>query len=543
MDDGQYPASFLADKMPTMYGWEMIKTISPAAGTLILVYFLSFLCLKGWFRRRARRQAAPTHIRGTRIVTPPELSGTIGNRNADCIILNCIYNNQRGAEKECQIPIPPEIQNQHFISVGRSRTGKTNLQNQILEQLRARNAKVVIYDRKGSYLRTFYDESSDAILNPVDARGAGWTLFNDVKDEPDIDTVAASIIPAENGGADPFWNNAAREMLSAILHCLAQRKTTTNKDLWQLLSVDTPALAAMLTNVKGAEAALKYLANPSERLAQSIISVMMSHVRGFAYMAAKDGPFTLSDWMGDKNSGWLFLTSQDKVHAALKPILTLTLDMLISKLFALNESHLRRIFFIFDEFASLQPLQKIEQLVSEGGGFGASVSISTQSISQIVKTYSRDGAETILNSLATGFFFGIKSPVSAKYISDRIGEGEYYEASFGKTWGPQDFRDGESFKTDKRREAAVSPSQLMALPPLAAYVEIANYGIALVKFRYKGYESRHPEFLLRPGLELSKIASKQEDLENEEYTVKGLGRAEMKEADIGVPFEDEEIEL
>lgn len=54
---------------------------------------------------------------------------------------------------------------------------------------------VVIYDRSGEFVKSYYDPSIDKILNPLDARCAAWDLWKECLTQPDFDNTANTLIP------------------------------------------------------------------------------------------------------------------------------------------------------------------------------------------------------------------------------------------------------------------------------------------------------------------------------------------------------------
>lgn len=54
---------------------------------------------------------------------------------------------------------------------------------------------MVIYDRSGEFVKSYYDPSIDKILNPLDARCAARDLWKECLTQPDFDNTANTLIP------------------------------------------------------------------------------------------------------------------------------------------------------------------------------------------------------------------------------------------------------------------------------------------------------------------------------------------------------------
>ena len=62
------------------------------------------------------------------------------------------------------MPYPYLAEMQHSFVIGANGTGKTILISQIVEQIRERGDKAIIYDKKGDYTKWFYNPKKDKIL-------------------------------------------------------------------------------------------------------------------------------------------------------------------------------------------------------------------------------------------------------------------------------------------------------------------------------------------------------------------------------------------
>ncbi len=133
------------------------------------------------------------------------------------------------------VALPRDAEVKHLLFIGAPGTGKTNQASQMIERLIEREEKMVVYDFKGDYLAKFYDPDRDIIFNPLDSRCGGWNVFNELVQFMDIDAVAHSLIP-QSYQQDPFWNDAARDVFSGILHYLYQNNAKTNAHIWEAVT-------------------------------------------------------------------------------------------------------------------------------------------------------------------------------------------------------------------------------------------------------------------------------------------------------------------
>ncbi len=525
------------------YGWAGMRSfdiantteISKYAGLLVLksswIFFLTFgiwffypkIILK--FNRRAKDQAKDSYVRGARIITAEELEKNI----------------KKDEEKTDLLPgnirMPLSAEPKHCLVIGRPGVGKTVAMSQIIDRLKERRAKGVVYDFKGDYLARFYNPDTDIIFNPLDRRCLGWTVFNEINTFMDVDAVAHSLIPPPNEG-DPFWNNGSRDVFSGILHYLYQNGAKTNKDIWEAVTAAPSDIAGWLQNTKGGERGLIYIRDASSKQALSILSVMMQFVKAFEFMATADGDFSVRQWLENEKSGFIFITNYSDVKDTLRPILSLFVDLMGRRLLSQKDDFDRRVFFMLDEFGTLQRLSTIVQLLTLSRSKGGSVWIGIQDIGQMDSIYTHFLRQAIVNACGSNLIFAVADPDTAKFLSEKIGDTEYIETEETYSMGTEDTRDGISLIRRKKTEKLVLPSEIQNLKDLNGYLKLPNYDITKIEFKYKSYPDRHEPFLMKPEFNLENIILEQSRILAEVEAI--TGKTKEKEAEKQGDFKQQE---
>jgi len=108
------------------------------------------------------------------------------------------------------IPWRKEAETLHTIVSGTTGSGKTVLISDLVEQIRERGERCIVYDKMGSYTETFFDRDRDILLNPLDARAPRWSPFLEARTDRDFDTMANALIPRQKDTADPDQRRARR---------------------------------------------------------------------------------------------------------------------------------------------------------------------------------------------------------------------------------------------------------------------------------------------------------------------------------------------
>jgi type IV secretory pathway TraG/TraD family ATPase VirD4 len=320
-----------------------------------------------------------------------------------------------------KLSIPFECENRHFLVIGKPGSGKTQLLNRAIEKITERGDKTIIYDLKGDFIAHFYNPKTDIIFNPIDKRSVGWCLFNDVSDLFSLESVCSSLVP--QASSDPFWNNAARDVLySCLFYCLANG-LKTNADIHSITIDQTDELIKKFKTVEGCERGIRPLLE--SKMAASVLSTFSQYVKCFEYLKQSHGDFSIKNWISDENQkGKIFITNYTEISDTLKPILSLFIDIAVNRVLMLPENLSRRIFVFLDEFGTLQRLNNIPNLLKLSRSYGGSAWLGVQDIGQIDAIYGRDLTKTIINSCANNFIYGVAEPQTAELLSRKIGDNE-----------------------------------------------------------------------------------------------------------------------
>jgi type IV secretory pathway TraG/TraD family ATPase VirD4 len=450
------------------------------------------------FKKKAKKIVEDEHIRGSQLITDGEFVKEITKiakepKTKDAHLIHF-----------GKIPIPWKAENRHFLIVGRPGTGKTTLLNQIIEKLRQREEKCIIYDFKGDYLSCFYDPSKDFVFNPLDSRCINWCLFDEIEMLPDIDSIATSMIPPSTRD-DKFWTDAARDIFSSILHYLTVTGNRTNQAIWELVSYTEPQMLqlmqdAVMQGVEPAKKALGYLQGYEQgsKVASDTLSTMRQYTNCFLYMRHLQNSFSIKRWLDEDGGSFLFVSNYANLRDTLKPILSLMIDLAMKHILSMHEDIDRRRFIIIDEFASLQRLTTIVQCLEQGRSKGASLWLATQDISQLQKLYGYETTHTIANNCNTILSFAVSDPNSQEYLSRLFGETEILETDESLSMGPSDMRDGLTLQRRRRKEPLLLPSQFGILPDFCFYLKMLSYPVTQSKITWKGYPKKNQAFMLNP---------------------------------------------
>src|SRR5262249_41192829 len=129
-----------------------------------------------------------------------------------------------------------------------------------------------------------------------------------------------------------------------------------------------------------------------------------------ALMYLKDdtnGPlFSIRKWIeAESGDGWLFIASNALKIEALKPLLSVWLDVAAKSILSLPQSESRRIWFFLDELATLHRLPSLINTLSRARKYGGCFVAAIQDIHQLRALYGRDEAEVLSTLFNTQLYF------------------------------------------------------------------------------------------------------------------------------------------
>lgn len=448
-------ASFVQDEVGVLK-----KAAEYSAEVGSIVWLLSVIGVLAWLKKRGERYTAHKPLKGDQLC------------DADMVRQQVIA--QSGPSdlifgREC-LPLPRSAELQHILVHGTTGTGKSTVIKELLQHIRRRGERAIVYDKSCSLVSQFYQPDHDQLLNPLDQRGADWSIWRECRDKTDYENLAAALIPMAATAQDPFWVNAARTIFAAAASRLHRNPEARMLPLLKTLL--TSNVGQLQTLLKGTEAE-SLMSEKAEKTAISIKSVLATYLKSLCYIRDLNNPFSIREWIhDDQRTEWLFISSTGDRHESLKPLITAWLDIAINALLSLSENPDRRIWVILDELGSLQQLPYLTSALAEARKFGGCFVIGVQSAAQLSKTYGFEGGREISSLLNTRFIFRAPDPEMAQWSSKNLGETLMEEVREGISYGANTIRDGVSIQRIEVQKPVVSASEIFQLNNLICYVRL-----------------------------------------------------------------------
>ncbi len=392
-----------------------------------------------------------------------------------------------------RIPWPKGAETRHTIVSGTTGSGKTVLIADLVEQIRKRGERCIVYDKMGSYTETFFDEHRDVLLNPLDRRAPRWSPFLEARTARDFDTMAAALIPRQKDAADPFWITAARQLFSHGAAVLWQRGETRNRVLVDhLLKTELSALAEAMEGTVAQS--IVDPANPKTAL--SVRAMLTANIGAMDLLPDEGDPFSIREWIEQDSGGFLFLTSRGDQHASLRGLISTWLEIAVNALLSLPRKDAqgnvpaRRTWVILDELPTLHQLPSLRPGLAESRQFGGCFVLGVQVFSALRDLYGRDGAETISGLCGTRVVLAAPDKDTSEWSAESLGRVEVEALSESVSYGtggrPGAPHGGVSLSTRRDLRPLVLPSEVSRLENLSGYLKFPGaWPVARIGLDYR----------------------------------------------------------
>jgi len=448
-----------------------VLTLAVVAGlgvSALLVYLLHSL-------DRSNHGGAPFRrfLRGTRVVRPSSLTRRTRERKLEQVTV-------------ASVPMPTRIETLHLLVAGSTGSGKSVLVREMAYSALLRGDRIIVADPNGDMLAKFF-RPGDVVLNPYDARGQGWSFFNEARYEYDFKRLSLSVVPRGQSKEEEEWRQYARLLLTETARKLKLFGSPTVRELFRLTTLAPPdELQGFLAGT--AAESLFVGADKALASARFVLSAKLPE-----HLSMPAGDFSLRSWLEDPRSGNLFITWREDMAEALKPLISAWVDVLCTSILSLDPERAYRnpVWMFLDELASLEKLASLEDAATKGRKAGLRIVAGLQSTAQLDQIYGREEAQTLRSCFRSLVVLGgaKTDPKTCEDMSQSLGEHEVERDTHSSSHGIKG--DTTSSQIQRVRERVVLPSEIASLPDLTGYVAFAgDHPIAKVKLRVLRFLNR-----------------------------------------------------
>jgi type IV secretion system protein VirD4 len=278
------------------------------------------------------------------------------------------------------------------------------------------------------------DKKDQAQLNPLD-------LLDPDEDDliDDARTLADSLIlrPKSEQGNDKYFNDEAVTLLTGfILYvvCESPEESRHLGEVRKLLTSPPDELAFHLNMMESSSYAHGIIARTAsgfkqlaENTASSVLSTVKSNT-GFldspkVVKSLSKSNFDIRDIKRTSDVSLYLVLPTDKLSSYSR-LLRLWISTAIRAITTVKGKPKHRVLFLLDEMAQLGRMDSLREAVSIVRGYGVTLWIILQDLSQIKALYPNDEWQPFVSSSTVQQYFGVADLDTAKYVSEKLGKRE-----------------------------------------------------------------------------------------------------------------------
>jgi len=388
------------------------------------------------------------------------------------------------------IRIPYKKENQGTAIIGSPGSGKTQVINQMIESIMARNEKMIVWDIKGTYIQAFAGEPGVSILCPWDKRSIWWRLGADVLRPLDCQQAADILIPKNPKEHDPHFPDSARNVLSAVLIQLdAMRSKWGWQDLWDAISKGKDGLYTFLQLSKEGRAASAAIGGDT-KAAHDVYATLMTAMQPAIWLPKAWGNegISLREWVKDPNSKILIIGGMVENEKLAALTARLALQILVNEVLAMPDNLERRVWLFLDELAALGYHKTLVDAFTTGRSKGLCVVTGLQDIGRIEHIYGYELAKSLFNVFSTFVFLRCVDPATSQWASETIGYQETADFMGETDSGSLN----KSKSTNVRHKPVFMASEIANFPDLTGVLKMVNWPVAKVTWPLKAIPQKYP---------------------------------------------------
>ena len=353
---------------------------------------------------------------------------------------------------ETKLNLNEEILSRHLMLLGNTGTGKTNVFDFILNDLRRNSTKkdvFLIFDSKGDFLRKHFIQGDLVLGNAKNVRKQSvvWNLFEEVLadgDNPeDIEINARELAKAlfydRGNQAQPFFSNSACDIFAHLIVYIVRkaqedsgkyRKYLSNAGFCQILKKMTAQeYIQCFSAYEDMKGLVNYLGDAKNTQGLGVLGELKSMLNDYfvgIFEKESDNPFSIKNFVRERDRRAIFIEYDLSKGQVFEPIYRLLFDLALKEAMSVEETDIENssgnVYLIADEFRMIPKLQHISDGLNFGRSKGVKIIAGIQSITQLEDIYGGPASKVMLAGFSSLIVFKCSDPASREYISERLGK-------------------------------------------------------------------------------------------------------------------------
>ena len=376
--------------------------------------------------------------------------------------------------------IPESSATRHFLAAGTTGSGKSLIQRLLMRDALLRikdetDARCLIVDAKNdsaAFLQHIGVTCPVYSLNPFETSGEfpiaiAWDIAADITSPARALNLAASLIPAEKGGNNQYFTDAARQVLAGVIESFITHSPYrwTLSDLVYALQSKTRVKELLSRDQTGQEVLDNFFGDERTgyQVFTTIVSRMAYHKPVAAIWQRVDKKLSLREWLTSESI--LLLGANATSQRALDALNEIIFRVIVEEIDMQGDSNTRRTWIWIDEARLAGPLLNkdlIPTLCVKGRSRGACLVLAFQDIEGLREAAGPRLAHEIIAQCSHKALLRMESPESAQWASQLLGQYETLEIMNSHAIGVNSRSDSQTEHLTKKE--ATLPSEFYTLP-------------------------------------------------------------------------------
>ncbi|PTT92335.1 type IV secretion system protein VirD4 [Pelomonas sp. HMWF004] len=471
--DGREVQEFTAQQIPqvlasrwspvTIFHWVLVTSLVLGVCGYAGVWFL--------LRRLGRDKQENKRIRGAKdLVTVKELTRMVRKAGA-------------GPYRVAGVPLPKAAPMMGIAAIGAQGSGKSIAIHDLMVQVFNRRKKCFIYDQSGEFYKAHFRPGKDYFFNPALIGSVPWSLPSELNYEYDSDSMGRAFLPPRTdgaGGAQTFFEDAARSLFSVILLRLRQRGAKYTADIAKAFLDMPEEEMAMLIEKSIASSAID---GDSRAQRQGVISSIAIYLNGI--QAVQRGVWTIREFLNGPEDSRLFIVNTEDTRAMFAPLFRLMLAAAFSAVESKGEIvHEDRFWFFLDEIHNIGDIRAEEKLALLRK-FGVCIVAGLQSDKQLAVSVGADRTDVMMNGFNTALMLRVQDNKLQERMAYRVGEVDELAVNQNQQLALVTTRDGGGLNQVDRKKFVVLPSEFGYLDTNTGFLKlVGSLPAARVDYRH-----------------------------------------------------------
>jgi len=374
----------------------------------------------------------------------------------------------------------------HFLVVGRTGSGKTitiyTLLRDVFREMESVRRgsgtppldwRVAIFDAKTdirSRIRALGFRGEVVMLHPFDRRGMPWDMAADLTAPEEIHHAARLLFPREDGEKNPFFANAAADLLEGVVLSLNKHRPRdwTFRDVICAMESETMLHRVLMLNeeMNASRLGLYFSKQGINRDVKGEVATKLGYYRVVAaYWSRNSRRYSLNDWANGNSV--LLIGHSHRGGKAIEAINRVIFYRLSQILLDQENSEDRRSWIVLDELPAAGKLDGLQQLLLKGRSKGASLVLGFQDIAAVEHVYGDKEAEAIIGAPTHRAMFSVNSYRTAKWAEENFFDRQepIWLSSQSTSMGPQGSSTTEGASQQLVRQPLFLSSEFAMLQP------------------------------------------------------------------------------